>query len=136
MNIGTCFDRETLEMDVRGRNLVTGLPRTITVTSDEMREALMEPVLQIIDEVCMVLEKTPPELASDIADRGIVMTGGSSLLYGLDQLLMSKTGINVFVADEAVTSVAVGTGRYIEFMTSSKGHELIKQSHAADLRRY
>ena len=122
IEIGTAFERtEPVAMDVRGRNLITGLPKTITVTSDEMQEALQESVASIIEAVHMVLEKTPPELASDISDRGIVMTGGSSLLYGLDKLIKHKTGINAIIAEQAVSSVAIGTGKFIEFVTSGAG---------------
>jgi len=121
INVGTAYNRAvSTSMDVRGRNLITGLPRTINVTSDEMQEALSEPVTSIIEAVYTVLEKTPPELASDIADRGIVMTGGGSLLYGLDKLIKEKTGINTIVAEEAVTCVAIGTGRYIEYVSDGK----------------
>ena len=121
INVGTAFGRSVAtSMDVRGRNLITGLPKTINVSSDEMQEALFEPVTNIIESVYMVLEKTPPELASDIADRGIVMTGGGSLLYGLDKLIKEKTGINTIVAEEAVTCVAIGTGKYIEYVSMGK----------------
>jgi rod shape-determining protein MreB len=118
INVGTAYSRSTAtSMDVRGRNLITGLPKTINVTSDEMMEALSEPVTSIIESVYMVLEKTPPELASDVADRGIVMTGGGALLYGLDKLIKEKTGINTVVAEDAVSCVAVGTGKYIEYVS-------------------
>lgn len=121
INVGTAYGRSVAaSMDVRGRNLITGLPKTINVTSDEMQEALLEPVTSIIESVYMVLEKTPPELASDIADRGIVMTGGGSLLYGLDKLIKEKTGINTIVAEDAVTCVAIGTGKYIEYVSMGK----------------
>jgi len=82
-------------MEIRGRNLISGLPKTITVTSSEIMEALEEPVSSIVEVVHSVLERTPPELASDISDRGIVMTGGGSLIYGFDKLIQEKTGINV-----------------------------------------
>ena len=121
INVGTAYERAVAtSMDVRGRNLITGLPKTITVTSGEMMEALTEPVTSIIESVYMVLEKTPPELASDIADRGIVMTGGGALLYGLDKLIKEKTGINTIVAEDAVTCVAIGTGKYIEYVSMGK----------------
>jgi len=125
VNIGTAFDRPApISMDVRGRNLVTGLPKTINVTSDEMREALSESVTAIVETVHHVLEKTPPELASDISDRGIVMTGGGSLLYGLDKLITERTGINTIIADDAMTCVAIGTGKYIEYISSGRGADL------------
>ncbi|MPN16844.1 MreB-like protein [bioreactor metagenome] len=124
IEIGTVFERSMpVSMDVRGRNLITGLPENITVTSDEMMEALLESALAISDAVHGVLERTPPELAADIFERGIVMTGGGSLLYGLDKLIQSKTGINAMVAEDAVSCVAIGTGRYIEFMADTMGEE-------------
>ena len=116
IQIGAAYRRpEVLTMEVRGRNLVTGLPKTIVVTSDETLEALQEPAMQIVDAVHNVLERTPPELAADIFDRGIVFTGGGSLLYGLDQLCQEKTGINTMIADAPLTAVAIGTGKFIEF---------------------
>ena len=118
IKIGTAFPRaEVATMDVRGRNLVTGLPKTITVTSEETEEALREITSQIVDAVHSVLEKTPPELAADIADRGIVLTGGGSLLQGLEDLLEDKTGINTMTAEDPMTAVAIGTGKYIECLT-------------------
>ena len=121
INIGTAFRRpESLEMDIRGRNLVSGLPKNITVTSEEMQEALHESVCSVVETVHNVLERTPPELASDIADSGIVMTGGGGLLYGLDKLLKERTGIETFVAQDAISCVAIGTGKYIEFLSNGK----------------
>ena len=111
-------------MEVRGRNLVTGLPKTIVVTSDETLEALREPAMQIVDAVHNVLERTPPELAADIFDRGIVMTGGGALLNGLDQLIEEKSGITTMVAEDPLTAVAIGTGKYIEFQDGDvRSHE-------------
>ncbi len=128
INIGTAFDRQKpITWDIRGRNLITGLPRTITVSSDEMQEALQESVMSIVEAVHMVLEKTPPELASDISDRGIVMTGGGSLLYGLDKLIKYRTGINAIIAEDAISCVAVGTGRFIEFASAHKNMDNIRQ---------
>lgn len=121
MNIGTAFERTIpVSMDVRGRNLVSGLPKTITVTSDEMQVALAESVESVIEAVHLVLEKTPPELASDISERGIVMTGGGSLLYGLDKMIKYRTGINAIIAEEAISCVALGTGKYVEFATGAQ----------------
>ncbi|MDD6212242.1 MAG: rod shape-determining protein [Clostridiales bacterium] len=121
INIGSAYPRpEMLTMDVRGRNLVTGLPKTMTVTSDEMMEALREPAMQIVEAVLNVLERTPPELAADVYERGIVMTGGGSLLGGLDELIEEKTGINTMIADDPMRVVAIGTGKFIEFLHSSK----------------
>ncbi len=115
IKIGAAYPREFEEqMDIRGRNLITGLPKTMTVTSTEMLEALREPVLSIAESVHSILEKTPPELASDISSRGIVMTGGGSLLQGLDKLIESKTGITTVIADDPTSCVAIGTGKYVE----------------------
>ncbi len=124
IKIGTVFDiGEETFLDVRGRDLVTGLPKTITVSSKETEEALREPVNQIVETIHSVLEKTPPELAADIADRGIVLTGGGSLLRGLEELIHSKTGINTITAEDPMTAVAVGTGKYVEFLAGYKDKE-------------
>jgi len=115
IKIGTVFPRqEEVYMDVRGRNLVSGLPKTIQVSSSEIMEALEEPVSAIVDAVHSVLERTPPELSADISDRGIVMTGGGSLVYGFDKLLQQKTGIDVFIAEDAISCVALGTGKVLD----------------------
>ena len=108
--------KEVITMDVRGRNLVTGLPKTITVTSEETEEALREATSQIVEAVHGVLERTPPELAADVVDRGIVLTGGGSLLGGLEELIEEKTGINTVTAEDPMTAVAIGTGKYVEFL--------------------
>ena len=121
IKIGTCYPMAQPEtMVVRGRNLVTGLPRTITVSSEETEEALREPTLQIVEAVHSVLEKTPPELAADVADRGIVLTGGGALLRGLEELIEDRTGINTMTADQPMTCVAVGTGKYVEFLAGKR----------------
>ncbi len=121
IKIGSAFKRaETDYMDVRGRNLVTGLPKTIRVSSEETEEALRETTAQIIDTIHSVLEKTPPELAADIADRGIVLTGGGSLLRGLEDLIESRTGINTMTAEDPMTAVAIGTGKYVEFLAGAR----------------
>ena len=118
IKIGSAYPRpEVVTMNVRGRNLVTGLPKTVEVTSEETEEALREATSQIVEAVHSVLEKTPPELASDIADRGIVLTGGGSLLSGLEDLIESKTGINTMTAEDPMTAVAIGTGKVIEFLS-------------------
>lgn len=101
-------------MDIRGRDLVSGLPKTLTIRSREVQQALSEPVSGIIEAVKVTLEKTPPELASDIMDRGIVMTGGGSLLRGLDRLLSKETGMPVHIAEDALSCVGIGTGRALE----------------------
>jgi rod shape-determining protein MreB len=121
IKVGCAYPRpEVMSMDVRGRNLVTGLPKTVTVTSEETEEALRETTSQIVEAVHSVLEKTPPELAADISDRGIVLTGGGSLLQGLDELIEAKTGINTMVADDPMTAVAIGTGKFVEFLSGHK----------------
>ena len=100
IEIGSVYPRiEEKTMDVRGRNVITGLPRTITLTSAEIREALTPAINEIVDAVCAVLEKTPPELASDVADRGIVLTGGGSMLDGIEDLIQEKTGIQTMTAE-------------------------------------
>ena len=120
-NIGSAYRRpEPVAMDVRGRNLVTGLPKTISVTSEETEEALKETTSQIVEAIHSVLEKTPPELAADIADRGIVLTGGGCLLYGLEELIEEKTGITTMTAEDPMTAVAIGTGKYVEMFSSRK----------------
>ena len=115
INIGCVYPKiQDMDMDIRGRDLVTGLPKTITVHSSEMLEALIEPAMMIVDSVHSVLEKTPPELAADISDKGIYMTGGGCLVDGLDKLLQEKTGINVMIAQDAVSCVALGTGKALD----------------------
>ena len=117
IGIGTCFKKtEVKKMEVRGRNLVTGLPKIIEVTSEEVEEALREATTQIVEAIHGVLENTPPELSADIAVRGIVLTGGGCLLDGLEELIESKTGINTMTAQDPMTAVAIGTGRYLEVM--------------------
>ncbi|MGP1589502.1 rod shape-determining protein [Oribacterium sp. oral taxon 102] len=116
INIGCASKRpENVTMDVRGRNLVTALPKTVTVSADEILDALLEPAMMIVNAVHNVLERTPPELAADIYERGIVMTGGGSLLYGLDRLMQEKTGINTVISEDPLTAVAIGTGRFIDY---------------------
>ena len=122
VNIGCVYPKiQDLEMDIRGRDLMTGLPKTITVYSSEMLEALMEPALAIVDAVHSVLERTPPELAADISDKGIYMTGGGCLVDGLDKLLQEKTGINVMIAQDTVSCVALGTGKALDNLDVLEG---------------
>lgn len=122
INIGCVFPKmQDAEMDVRGRDLVTGLPKTVTVHSGELLEALEEPAMGIVNAVHNVLEKTPPELAADITDRGIYMTGGGSLLDGLDKLIAKNIGINVVVADDALSCVVLGTGKALENIGNMSG---------------
>lgn len=116
INIGSVYKREVpAEINVRGRNLILGLPKNIVISSDEIMAALEEPITNILDGIRSVLELSPPELASDISDRGIVLTGGGSLIYGLDKLIHKVTGINAVIADDAMSCVAIGTGMWVEY---------------------
>ena len=115
VNIGCVYPKfQDMEMDVRGRDLFTGLPKTITVYSSELMEALEEPAMMIVDAVHSVFERTPPELSADISDKGIYMTGGGCLVDGLDKLLQEKIGINVMIAEDAISCVALGTGKALD----------------------
>lgn len=121
INIGTAIERPDQKvMEVRGRDLVIGLPKTVRVTSEETRDALKETTSQIVEAVHGVLERTPPELAADVVDRGIVLTGGGSLLGGLEELIEEKTGINTVTAEDPMTAVAIGTGKFVE-LTAGNG---------------
>ena len=111
ITVGSAYRLEQeIMMEIRGRDLINGMPKTVKITSEEVREALAEPLQSIIEAVKSVLEKTPPELAADIIDRGIILTGGGALLRGLDTLLGEITGIPVIVADDPLSCVAIGTG--------------------------
>ncbi len=115
MNIGCVFPRpEEISMEIKGRDLMTGLPRVFSVSSSEMIEAFAEPCSRVLEAVHSVLERTPPELVADIATNGIVMTGGGSLVWGFDKLIESRTGIETYVADDAISCVAHGTGKSLE----------------------
>lgn len=120
--IGSAFPYDDEgEMEVKGRDLITGLPRTISLTSKEIRSALSESIYMIVEAVKGTLEKTPPELAADVMNRGIVLTGGGALIKGLDELLMRETGINVRVADNALDCVAIGTGLALNSLDDDGG---------------
>jgi rod shape-determining protein MreB len=114
--IGSAYplDHEEQVVDVRGRDLLSGLPRTVRMTSTEIREAMAEPIQAIVEAVKQTLERTPPELAADIVDRGIVLTGGGALLRGMDRLLAEETGMPVTLTDDPLSDVALGTGRALE----------------------
>jgi rod shape-determining protein MreB len=115
MHIGNAFNQgETSAMEVKGRDLVAGLPKTITITSQEIREAMADPLSTIVDAVRTTLERCPPELAADLVDRGIVLAGGGALLRGLDRLLREETGLPVHVAEDPLSAVAEGTGRMLQ----------------------
>jgi rod shape-determining protein MreB len=121
IDIGSAYPLpEEKTIEVRGRDLVTGLPKTLTLTSSEVRDALAEPVATVVDAVRMTLEKTPPELAADIMDRGIVMAGGGSLLRGLDKYLAQETDMSVYVVDDPISCVAYGTGKILEEIDTLK----------------
>lgn len=115
IQIGTAFpEDEEKFVEVRGRNLVTGLPKNLTISSTDMLEALEETVTSVADAVHSVLERTPPELAADISEKGIILTGGGGLLHGLDKLIAKRTGVFVRVADDAISCVALGTGKALD----------------------
>jgi len=131
IDIGSAYPLgEERTVEVRGRDLVTGLPKTLTLTSSEVRDALSEPVATVVDAIRMTLEKTPPELAADIMDRGIVMAGGTSLLRGLDKHIGQETDMSVYVVDDPMSCVAYGTGKVLDeletlkkvLVTSKKGY--------------
>lgn len=107
-------DMEVIKMDIRGRDLISGLPKTLEISSVEIYEALKEPVLNILDAIKSTLEKTPPELASDVMELGIMLTGGGALLQGLDRLVIKETGMPVHIADDPLDCVALGTGKALE----------------------
>ena len=114
IRIGSAFPLEQeMTPEVKGRDLVAGLPKTLTVTSQEIREALLEPVSQIVESVRIALERCPPELAADLVDRGIMLAGGGALLRGVDRLLAEETGLPVHIADDPLSAVAEGTGRVL-----------------------
>ncbi len=118
IKIGCAWPRDEVRtIDVKGRCLVQGLPRMVRITSTEIPDALEEPITSIVEAVCSVIERTPPELIGDILQNGIVMTGGGSLLYGLDRLITYATGVRARVADKAISCVALGTGRSLEMLS-------------------
>ncbi len=131
INIGSAYSRkQEITLDARGRNLVSGLPVNITISSSEMKEALEESVMAIAEAVHSVLERTPPELAADIANQGIIMTGGGALLWGLDKLIEKRTGISVYIAEDAVTCVAKGTGKALDSL------HILEQSQQTTKTKY
>ncbi|MDK2821288.1 MAG: rod shape-determining protein MreB [Clostridia bacterium] len=132
IHIGTVHlsARTEEKMDVRGRDLVTGLPKNVTITSKEIYIALQEPVQQIVGAVKEVLEKTPPELSADLVNKGIVMTGGGALLHGLDTLLAEETGLPVHIAEDPISCVALGTGKSLSMMS------ILKRSDSVGGKRF
>jgi rod shape-determining protein MreB len=125
MEIGGAYlSKEVREIDVRGRNLAEGVPKSFTLNSDEILESLQEPLAGIVQAVKRVLEQSPPELASDIAETGIVLTGGGSMLRDLDRLLTAETGLPVILAEDPLTCVARGGGVALEMMDNNKINSL------------
>lgn len=115
IDIGSAYpDSNERTMEIKGRNLIDGLPKNITITPEEVREALSDSIASVLDAIKTTLERTPPELAADIIDHGIMLTGGGAMLRGLDRLISMETGINVLIAENPLDCVAVGTGRVLE----------------------
>ncbi|WAA09677.1 rod shape-determining protein [Fervidibacillus albus] len=126
MKIGTVFKgTRNEEMDIRGRDMVTGLPRTITINSDEIEEALREPIEVVVNAAKNVLERTPPELSADIIDRGIILTGGGALLHGIDILLSEELKVPVLIAENPMSCVAIGTGIMLDNIDKIPKRELV-----------
>jgi rod shape-determining protein MreB len=126
--LGNAYPEKQVEtMEIKGRDAISGLPRTLEIDSNEIREALKETVDMILEAIKNTLEKTPPELAADIVERGIVLTGGGCLLKGLDKYLSKETGVPVFRAENPLICVALGTGRYLEELNRIKGIDLINK---------
>ncbi|MDH3254990.1 MAG: rod shape-determining protein, partial [Acidobacteriota bacterium] len=115
IDLGSAYPlKEEIRLEIKGRDLVEGVPKTLPVMDEEIREALAEPVSTIVEAVRMALERTPPELSADIMDKGIVLSGGGSMLRGLDQRLRNETGLPVVLAEDPLSSVVLGTGRVLE----------------------
>ena len=115
IKIGTAYPTQSqTHLEIKGRDLVAGVPKTLEIKSEEVREALAEPINAVVDSVKMALERTPPELSADIVDKGIVLVGGGSMLSNLDILLRETTGLPVMLAEDPLTAVAVGTGRCLD----------------------
>jgi rod shape-determining protein MreB len=122
MSIGNAYPLDQpATMEVKGRDMVAGIPKTVLVNSDEIREALAEPINAIVVAVLVALERTPPELAADIVDKGVVLTGGGALLKNLDVLLREETGLPVMVCDDPISAVVLGSGKALEHI------ELLKE---------
>ncbi|MFN3922022.1 MAG: rod shape-determining protein, partial [Caldimicrobium sp.] len=123
IKIGSVFPlKEEMTMEVKGRDQSKGLPKTVVVTSEEIRQALMEPVSLIIDTIKQVLEETPPELSADLVDRGMVLAGGGSLLRGICELIRQETQLPVRRAADPLSCVALGCGKYLEMLDKIKTH--------------
>ncbi|HYG59658.1 MAG TPA: rod shape-determining protein, partial [Symbiobacteriaceae bacterium] len=118
-------DSRNERMEVRGRDLMVGLPKNVYITSEETREALAEHVSSICDTIRSVLESTPPELSADIIERGMVLTGGGSMLHGLDKVITARTGVPAYLADDPVSCVALGTGKALESFEMQDDHLVV-----------
>lgn len=126
MTVGSAgCDSRNVTMDIRGRDLMSGLPKNIAITSAETRDALADLVTSICDTIRSVLESTPPELAADIIEKGIVMTGGGAMLHGLDKVITARTGVPVYLADKPVSCVALGTGKALESFSMQDNHLVV-----------
>lgn len=133
MEIGAAGEiTDSVDMDIRGRDLLTGLPKTITITSEEIAKSMRDSISEIIDSVKVTLEKTPPELSADIMDRGIVLTGGGSLLRNLDQVISDETKIPVFTDENALESIAIGTGKSLDYIEQFKSRPHVATRHTVD----
>ena len=129
LTIGTAYPREeTISRECRGRDLVTGLPKSVEITSDEMMEALEEPLFTICEAVHNVLERTPPELVADISNSGIIVTGGGALMYGIDKRIQERTGIKVIIAEDPKSCVAIGTGKSLDILDKLESNALNRRA--------
>ncbi len=121
IKVGSAYPmEEEISMEIRGRDLIAGLPKTVRITSQEIREALSEPIGSIVESVRVILEKAPPELSADLVEQGVVLVGGGSLLRGMDSLIHDETGLPVRVAEDSLTAVALGTGRYLNEISQNR----------------
>jgi rod shape-determining protein MreB len=115
IQLGSAYPmEEKMTIEIKGRDLVTGIPKTMIITDEEVRDAIWEPISTIVETVKIALERTPPELAADIVDRGIILAGGGALLHGLDTLLREETGLPVSIAEDPLSAVVLGTGRVLD----------------------
>ncbi|HPJ72395.1 MAG TPA: rod shape-determining protein, partial [bacterium] len=129
INIGSTYPlEEEMTMEVKGRDLVAGLPKTMSITSEEIREAMAEPISTIVEAVRVSLERCPPELSADLVDRGIVLAGGGAMLRGLDRLLAEETGLPVQVADDPISAVVIGTGKVLDELSHLRKRITIHRS--------
>ena len=133
IKIGSSYPlEEEMTMEVRGRDLVAGLPKTVTISSEEVREALTEPIAAIVEAVRITLERTPPELSADLIERGMVLAGGGALLRGLDKLISEQTGLPVHIAEDPITAVALGTGMILSNIKYLKNVTVTSVSKSAE----